>query len=73
MTIDAEERAALAGAVRDAASAGPREFLAEDGAPPQRDGRLWNLLTEQMGMAGLLIVEEHGGAGAGVAEAALVL
>jgi alkylation response protein AidB-like acyl-CoA dehydrogenase len=73
MTIDAQERAALAGAVRDAASAGPREFLAEDGAPPQRDGRLWNLLTDQMGMAGLLIVEERGGAGAGVAEAALVL
>jgi alkylation response protein AidB-like acyl-CoA dehydrogenase len=73
MTIDAQERAALAGALRDAASAGPREFLAEDGAPPQRDGRLWNLLTDQMGMAGLLIDEEHGGAGAGVAEAALVL
>jgi alkylation response protein AidB-like acyl-CoA dehydrogenase len=73
MTIDAQERAALAGAVRDAASAGPREFLAEGGAPPQRDGRLWNLLTDQMGMAGLLIDEEHGGAGAGVAEAALVL
>jgi alkylation response protein AidB-like acyl-CoA dehydrogenase len=73
MTIDAQERAALAGAVRDAASAGPREFLAKDGAPPQRDGRLWNLLTHQMGMAGLLIAEEHGGAGADVAEAALVL
>jgi alkylation response protein AidB-like acyl-CoA dehydrogenase len=73
MTIDAEQRAALAGAVRDAASAGPREFLAEDGAPPRRDGRLWSVLTDQMGMAGLLIAEQHGGAGAGIAEAALVL
>ena len=72
MTIDAQERAALADAVREAASDGPREYLDEQGAP-QRDARLWTLLTEQMGVAGLLVDEDAGGAGAGIAEMALVL
>lgn len=72
MSIDAQERAALADAVRDAASTGAREFVDEQGAP-QRDIRLWNLLTDQMGLAALLVPEEDGGAGAGIAEVALVL
>jgi alkylation response protein AidB-like acyl-CoA dehydrogenase len=72
MAIDRDERAALVEAVRDAAAAGPREFLDEHGSP-RRDERLWKLLTEQMGLAGLLVEEKDGGAGAGVAEVALVL
>jgi alkylation response protein AidB-like acyl-CoA dehydrogenase len=72
MAIDAEDRAALREAVRGAATAGPRDFLDEAGTP-QRDGRLWKVLTDQMGIAALLLGEEEGGAGAGVAEVALVL
>ncbi|MDH3026667.1 acyl-CoA/acyl-ACP dehydrogenase [Gordonia alkanivorans] len=72
MAIDAQERAALAEAVRDASSAGPREFL-DDHGRPQRDGQLWKVLTEQMGLGGLLVPEADGGAGAGVAELAVVL
>lgn len=72
MAIDAEERNALAEAVAEAATAGARDFLSEDGVP-QRDNQLWTTLVGQMGLAGLLIPEEYAGAGAGVAEAALVL
>ncbi|MDO3402758.1 acyl-CoA dehydrogenase family protein [Mycolicibacterium neoaurum] len=72
MTIDAEERTALAEAVRAAASGGPRDFLVDRGTP-QRDAKLWHVIAEQMGLTGLLVPEEHGGAGAGVVEMALVL
>ncbi|NKY87614.1 acyl-CoA dehydrogenase family protein [Nocardia veterana] len=72
MGIDAQERDALAEAVREAASSGPREFL-DDRGNPARDVRLWKVLTEQMGLAGLLIPEEDGGAGAGIAELSVVL
>lgn len=72
MAIDAEERSALAEMVADAASAGPRDFLSEDGAP-QRDNQLWTALSAQMGLAGLLVPEQRGGAGAGIAETALVV
>ncbi|WP_216892264.1 acyl-CoA dehydrogenase family protein [Nocardia alni] len=72
MGIDAQERDALAAAVRDAASSGPREFL-DDHGKPTRDVRLWKVLTEQMGLAALLVPEQDGGAGAGVAELALVI
>lgn len=72
MAIDAEERNALAEAVAEAASAGSREFLSEDGAP-QRDNQLWTALSTQMGLAGLLVPEQRGGAGAGIAETALVV
>lgn len=72
MAIDTEERAALVDAIRDAASGGPRDFLDERGKP-HRDERLWKLLIDQLGMAGLLVAEQDGGVGAGVAEAALLL
>lgn len=72
MAIDARERAALAEAVREAAATGPRGHLTE-GDAPRRDGGLWKVLTDQMGLTGLLVAEEHGGAGAGIAEAAVVL
>ncbi|MFI7195154.1 acyl-CoA dehydrogenase family protein [Nocardia nova] len=72
MGIDAQERDALAEAVRDAASSGPREFL-DDHGNPDRDVRLWKVLTEQMGLAGLLIPEADGGAGASIAELSVVL
>ena len=72
MAIDRDERDALIEAVRDAAAAGPRDFIDERGMP-QRDGRLWKVLTEQMGLAGLLVKESDGGVGAGIAEVAIVL
>ncbi|MBD0859824.1 acyl-CoA/acyl-ACP dehydrogenase [Gordonia sp. zg691] len=72
MGIDAQERKALADAVREASASGPREFL-DDGGRPTRDERLWKLLTDQMGLGALLVDEANGGAGAGVAEVAVVL
>ncbi|MFD7008514.1 acyl-CoA dehydrogenase family protein [Rhodococcus jostii] len=72
MSINAQERQALAEAVRGAASAGPREFLHDHGKPAH-DDRLWSVLTEQMGLAALLIGEDEGGAGADVVEVAVVL
>ncbi|WP_280420504.1 acyl-CoA dehydrogenase family protein [Nocardia carnea] len=72
MGIDARERRELAAAVRDAAAPGPREFLDETG-PPHRDARLWKVLTEQMGLAGLLLPESDPDGGAGVTEVAVVL
>ncbi|WP_040840988.1 acyl-CoA dehydrogenase family protein [Nocardia brevicatena] len=72
MGIDARERRELARAVRDAAASGPRKFLDEHGCP-RRDARLWKVLTEQMGLAGLLLPDPHAEARAGIAEVALVL
>ncbi len=72
MAIDRDAREALVDAVRGAASTGPRPFIDEH-AGPRRDERLWSLLTGQMGLAGLLVTEQDGGAGAGIAEVALVL
>jgi alkylation response protein AidB-like acyl-CoA dehydrogenase len=62
--------------------AGVRAMLA-DRCPPQRvlarvesdeayDRALWHTLAVEMGLAGLLIPERHGGAGAGLREAAVV-
>lgn len=72
MGIDARERRELARAVRDAAASGPRDFLDEHGCP-RRDTRLWKVLTEQMGLAGLLLPDPDADASAGIAEVALVL
>lgn len=72
MSINAQERSTLATAVHAAAKSGPRPFI-DDAGQPVRDARLWTLLTEQMGLAALLIPEPDGGAGAGVAEVAVVL
>lgn len=43
----------------------------EDGDP--YDPELWRLLAVEMGLAGLAVPEEYGGAGAGLREAAVVL
>lgn len=72
MTITAEERKALLEAVREASRQGPREFMA-DGGDVARDERLWKVLVEQIGLAGLLVPEELGGSGAGLAETTGVL
>lgn len=72
MTMDRADRIELAEAVREASSAGPREFMSESGNPT-RDAGLWKLLVDQLGVVGLLAPEEVGGAGAGVAEVAVVL
>lgn len=72
-TISTEERAALTEAVRSAASGSDhRKFLADSGGPTT-DTQLWASLTQQIGIAGLLVPEGLGGAGAGVAELAAVL
>ncbi|GAB2996677.1 acyl-CoA/acyl-ACP dehydrogenase [Amycolatopsis acidiphila] len=60
-----------------------RKLLA-DHAPPARvravmdgedgcDRELWRRITDQLGLAGLVVPEEHGGAGAGHVERAIVL
>ncbi len=68
-----EERQMLADSVRAAASgSSPRAFLAEDGTAGTDTG-LWETLSKQIGVAGLLVPEELGGSGAGVAEVAAVL
>ncbi|OZD59756.1 hypothetical protein CH263_22410 [Rhodococcus sp. 06-1059B-a] len=72
MSTDTAERKALAQAVRDAASARPRELVDHSGRA-SRDTRLWQLLTEQMGLHTLLIDECNGGADASVADAAVVI
>ena len=41
--------------------------------PAGRDERLWRQLTQDLGLTGLSIPEEHGGAGATFAEVAVVL
>ncbi|WP_141579056.1 acyl-CoA dehydrogenase family protein [Actinomadura sp. WMMA1423] len=51
-----------------------RRFLAA--APPPTEGpdrRTWRRLAEDLGVTGLIVPERHGGAGAGVAELAVVL
>ncbi|MGQ4615533.1 acyl-CoA dehydrogenase family protein [Nocardia sp. R7R-8] len=72
MGIDAQERRELARAVRDAAASGPRESMDEAGRP-RLDVRLWKVLTEQMGLAGLLLPEQDDDASAGLGGVALVL
>ncbi|MDT2005803.1 acyl-CoA dehydrogenase [Rhodococcus opacus] len=68
-----EDRRLLTDAVRAAASgASPRPFLSQK-LGCGTDEALWKTLTQQIGVAGLLVPEELGGAGAGVAEIAAVL
>lgn len=68
-----EDRRMLAEAVRDAASGGPREFLADGDRRAGFDESLWRVLTEQIGVGGLLVPEELGGAGAGFSDVSVVL
>jgi alkylation response protein AidB-like acyl-CoA dehydrogenase len=68
-----EDRQMLADSVRAAASvSSPRTLLAEDDTI-RIDDALWKTLGQQIGVAGLLVPQELGGAGAGVAEVAVVL
>ncbi len=64
----------LRGAVRALLSqrAGWREVLARTETAHTYDTDLWHALAADVGCAGLLVPEEHGGAGASVREAAVV-
>ena len=53
-----------------ATSEAVRTVMAE---PPGRDERLWQQLTQELGLTGLSVPEQHGGAGATFAEVAVVL
>ncbi|NEY32917.1 acyl-CoA dehydrogenase [Streptomyces sp. PRKS01-65] len=70
-----EEEEAVRAAVRDLlgdhCDAAGVIARGESGAP--HDLTLWKVLTEDMGLAGLLVPEEHGGQGATHREAAVVL
>jgi alkylation response protein AidB-like acyl-CoA dehydrogenase len=70
-----EERRYLTDSVRAATAAvSARSFLADgDGAGAGTDEALWAVLSREIGLAGLLVPEELGGADAGVAEVAAVL
>ncbi|MBH0119526.1 acyl-CoA/acyl-ACP dehydrogenase [Rhodococcus sp. CX] len=68
-----EDRRLLTDAVRAAVSgASPRPFISQEQGCGTDDS-LWKTLTQQIGVAGLLVPEELGGAGAGVAEIADVI
>ena len=54
-------------------STGPRPYLAGESATEETwDAGLWRVLAREVGVAGLLVPEDLGGAGAGVAELAVV-
>lgn len=71
MSIHTAERQALVDSVR--ALLDKRADSAAVRAADGFDEGLWTTLTEQIGVAALMVPEEHGGAGAGLVEAALVL
>lgn len=66
-------------ALRDAVRAlltrrsGPAAVRAAMASPLGHDDKLWSTLCEQIGVAALTIPEHYGGAGAGLAEACVVL
>ncbi|MEV1024876.1 acyl-CoA dehydrogenase family protein [Streptomyces sp. NPDC050264] len=70
-----EEEEALRSAVRDllADHCGAAAVLARVETDEPHDRALWKNLAESMGLAGLLVPEEHGGQGASHREAAVVL
>ncbi|MFF8093609.1 acyl-CoA dehydrogenase family protein [Streptomyces sp. NPDC016675] len=70
-----EEEEALRAAVRDLLTdhCEPAGVIARAESAAPHDVSLWKALSEQMGLAGLLIPEELGGQGAGHREAAVVL
>lgn len=51
---------------------GPRPFLADGDRAATTDAQLWAALATQVGVAGLVIPEEHGGAGGAYADLAIV-
>ena len=71
MSIHAAEQQALVDSVR--ALLDKRADSAAVRAADGFDQSLWQVLTEQIGVAALMVPEEHGGAGASLVEAALVL
>lgn len=73
MTADGreEERAALRDAVRGLVEK-RSDVRAVMASPGGHDPAVWSVLCEQIGVAGLAIPEDYGGAGAGLAEMAVV-
>jgi alkylation response protein AidB-like acyl-CoA dehydrogenase len=67
---ETELRAAIRGLLDDKAAW--RDVLARTETPQTYDDKLWHTLAAEVGCAGLLIPEEHGGAGASFREAAVV-
>lgn len=73
--VSAEDREALRAAVRDVLTrrSGPAAVRASMAATPRVDRDLWRTLCSDVGVAALAIPDEYGGAGASVAETAVVL
>ncbi|WP_439379300.1 acyl-CoA dehydrogenase family protein [Amycolatopsis lexingtonensis] len=73
--METEEARALRDAVRALLTrrSGPEAVRAAMDSPLGHDDKLWSTLCEQIGVAALAIPEHYGGAGAGLAEACVVL
>ncbi|WIV55699.1 acyl-CoA dehydrogenase family protein [Amycolatopsis nalaikhensis] len=73
--METEEAQALREAVRALLTrrSGPEAVRAAMDSPLGYDDKLWSTLCEQIGVAALAIPEHYGGAGAGLAEACVVL
>ncbi len=73
--LETEEAQALRDAVRSLLTrrSGPEAVRAAMESPLGYDDKLWSTLCEQIGVAALAIPEHYGGAGAGLAEACVVL
>ncbi|SFW84979.1 acyl-CoA dehydrogenase family protein [Amycolatopsis australiensis] len=73
--LETGEAAALRDAVRALLTrrSGPAAVRAAMESPLGYDDKLWSTLCEQIGVAALAIPEHYGGAGAGLAEACVVL
>lgn len=73
--FESEESVALRDAVRSLLTrrSGPEAVRAAMESPLGYDDKLWSTLCEQIGVAALAIPERYGGAGAGLAEACVVL
>jgi alkylation response protein AidB-like acyl-CoA dehydrogenase len=69
--LEEELRATVAGML--AQQCPPARVLAGCEQPDPYDQRLWHTLAVEMGLAGLIVPERHGGAGASLREAAVVL
>ncbi|MBV7696445.1 acyl-CoA dehydrogenase family protein [Streptomyces sp. TRM70350] len=70
-----EEEEALRAAVRDLLTdhCGAPDVIARSESGTPHDRELWKLLTDSMGLAGLLVPEDRGGQGASHREVAVVL
>ncbi|WP_284745567.1 acyl-CoA dehydrogenase family protein [Amycolatopsis sp. RTGN1] len=73
--FESEESVALRDAVRSLLTrrSAPEAVRAAMESPLGYDDKLWSTLCEQIGVAALAIPEHYGGAGAGLAEACVVL